>query len=247
MPAATGTASVSSDAFTRRSIRAWWADGLWDLALAGFWAITALWTYPLVIALAFPSWSWPWPFITKEPINPLKNEVAFWGAALLAVWIAYIFLAWLLVTGLKRRFVAPRLGDVRHAFFLPIGRSFGLIFAAAYALGCLALAFLFWKARGGPHLFSVFMIVSFAGVMYLVGRKFDIRRYRWIAAAGSGLCIAAELLTTNAVYLEGPKHFLDVSPFYGNPSLPSLIWAALLLISGITAFRRVLRLPYAQT
>jgi hypothetical protein len=237
---------VPVDSYSDRATRAWWADGLWELAMAGFWAITALWLHPLVQTLAFPSWTWPWPFITEEHINPLGTQVTLWVIGLFFMWMTYIFLAWVLIGRVKRRFVAPRLGDVRHKFFLPMGRSFGFFFFAVYFLGCVVLSILFWKVKGGPHLFSVFGIASFAGVMYLVGRKFDLRRFRWVAIIGTILCVSAEMLTTTAVYLDGPKYFMDVSPLYGNPSLICLIWAGMLLLSGFIAVRRTLRLPHAE-
>jgi hypothetical protein len=237
---------VPVDEYSRRTVRAWWADGLWDLALAGFWLLTGALVYPLIRTLDFPSWTWPWPFITEEHINPLSMEITLWAAGLFFIWIGYIFLAWLLIERVKRRLVAPRLGDVRHKFILPMGRSFGLIFFAVYVLECVVLTALFWKVKGGPHFFSVFGIASFAGVMYLVGLKFNIRRYRWIAVIGSAATVLAELATTNAVYMEGPKNFMDVSPLYGNPSLPCLIWAGILLVSGVITLRGILRLPYAE-
>jgi hypothetical protein len=238
--------AVSVDNYSHQAIRAWWADGLWELAMAGFWAITALWLYPLVQTLAFPSWTWPWPFITKEHINPLSTQIAVWAIGLFLMWMAYIFLARRLIDLVKRRFVAPRLGDVRHKFFLPLGKSFGLIFFAVYVVGCAVLSALFWKVKGGPHLFSVFGIASFAGVVYMVGLKFDLPRFRWVSIAGTACCVLAELATTSAVYLDGPKNFLDVSPLYGNPSLACLIWAVMLVVSGIATLRGILRLPYAE-
>jgi len=237
---------VSVDSFSDRATRAWWADGLWELAMAGFWAITALWLYPLVQTLAFPSWAWPWPFITEEHNNPLSTQITLWAIGLFLIWMAYIILAWFLIGRVKRRFVAPRLGDVRQKFPLPMRRSFGLIFFAVYVLGCVVLSALFWKVKGGPQLFSVFGIASFAGVMYLVGRKFDIRRFRWVSIIGTVSSVLAELLTTNAVYMDGPKNFMDVSPLYGNPSLICLIWAGILVVSGSVTLHRILRLPHAE-
>ncbi len=238
--------AVSVDNYFQRTLRAWWADGLWELAMAGFWAITALWLYPLVQTLAFPSWTWPWPFITEEHINPLSTQITLWAIGLFLIWMAYIFLAWLLISRVKQRYVAPRLGDVRHKFFLPLGRSFGLVFFAVYVLACVLLSALFWRVLGGPHLFSVFGIASFSGVLFMVGIKFDIRRFRWISILGTAGCVLAELATTSAVYMDGPKNFMDVSPLYGNPSLPCLIWAGMLVVSGIITLRGILRLPYAE-
>ena len=61
--------------YSRRAARAWWADGLWDLAVAGFCFLTAVWIYPLVRTQDFPSWTWPWPFVTQEHINPLMKVI----------------------------------------------------------------------------------------------------------------------------------------------------------------------------
>ena len=47
-------------------------------------------------------------------------------------------------------------------------------------------------------------------------------------------------------FMEGPKNFMDASPLYGNPSLPCLIWAGVLVVSGLVTLRGILRLPYAE-
>jgi hypothetical protein len=236
----------STDNYSNRAVRSWWADGFWDLAMAGFWLITAVWLYPLVRTLDFPSWTWPWPFITEESINPMSREITLWIASLFGIWIIYIVSAKLLIDRLKRRFTAPRLGDVRHAFFLPVGRSFGLIFLALYVAGCAALVGLFWTVKGGPHFFSAIGIASFGGILFLLGKRFDIPRYLWLAGVGTASCILVELLTTRADYQLGPRNFFDVSPLLGNPSLVCLIWAALLVAGGILTVRNVLRLPNAE-
>src|SRR4030042_671912 len=212
------SSTVPPEEYSRRTVRAWWADGLWDLALAGFWILTAVWLYPWVRPVAFPPWTSPWPFITHEQINPSGNEISLWGFALFPIWISYAFLAHFLVERMKRVYVAPRLGDVHLKFLLPLERGFAFLYLATYVLGSFLLGVLFWKLKGGPHFFSFFIISSFAAVLFLLGRRYQIRRYPWIAAIGTAGCVLAELLTTNAVYLNGPKNFLDVSPFYGNPS-----------------------------
>ena len=104
----------------RRTVRAWWADGLWDMAVAGFCGLTAVWLFPLVRVLAFPAWTWPWPFVTEETVNPMRQEIALWALGMLAVWAVFSFVAYWVVSWLKRRFVATRLGDVRFKFILPI-------------------------------------------------------------------------------------------------------------------------------
>jgi hypothetical protein len=234
------------DEYSRRATRSWWADGFWDLAMAGFWLLAALWLYPLVRTMDFPSWTWPWPFLTGETVNPLSREITLWFVIMLGVWIVYIVAAKLIIDCLKRKITAPRLGDVRHDFFLPVGKGFALLFLAVYVLGCVFLAGVFWKLLGGPHLFSAIGIAAFAGVLFLLGRKFSIRRYQWVSVIGMILCILAEMLTTAADYLKGPQNFMEASPLYGNPSLICLVWAGVLAISGVIALRSVLRLPHAE-
>jgi hypothetical protein len=232
--------------FTRTAVRAWWLDGLWDLALAGFWLATALWIFPLVRTTAFPSRTWPWPFVTKETVDPLGTEIAIWTAGLFVLWLAYILIARFIVDRLKRRFIAPRTGDVRHPFFLPVGRGLTAVFMLVYLFGCVLLGGLFWFAKGGPRLFDVFVIAAFGGILLVLGGRFQIRRYYWMAAAGVGASILAELITTNAVYRNGPRNFLDVSPLFGNPSLVCMIWSGVLLIGGTITLLRTLRLPHAE-
>lgn len=50
----------------------------------------------------------------------MQAEVTLWLAATLIIWGGYVYLAYRLVSWLKRRFVASRLGDVRFNFMLPI-------------------------------------------------------------------------------------------------------------------------------
>jgi hypothetical protein len=232
--------------FTRTAVRAWWADGLWDLALAGFWLITALWVFPLIRTAAFPSWTWPWPFLTRETDNPLAGAIGLWTAALFLIWAVYIFLARLAINLLKRRLIAPRLGDVRHSFLLPVGRGFAVVFLLVYLAGIVLLGGLLWGLKGGPRIYDVFVIAAFAGAIFLVGWRFRIRRYLWMSAVGTVLCLLAEMITTNAIYRNGPRNFLDVSPLYGNPSLVCLVWTAVLLVGGTIALLRTLRLPRAE-
>jgi hypothetical protein len=240
------TAVTPPDELTRRATRAWWADGFWDLAMAGFWFLTAVWLYPLVRTMDFPSWTWPWPFVTAEQVNPLSREITWWVVILFGIWIFYIVSAKLLIDRLKRLFTAPRLGDVRHLFFLPVGRSFGFIFLAVYVTSGAVITSLFWLVKGGPHFFSAIGIASFGGILFLLGKRFGIPRYLWLAGLGTAACILVELLTTRADYQLGPRNFFDVSPLLGNPSLVCLIWSGVLLLSGVIALRSVLRLPHAE-
>lgn len=230
----------------RRTVRAWWADGLWDLAIGGFLVVTAVWLYPLVFAFAFPSWTWPWPFTTQETINPMQAEVTLWLAATLIIWGGYVYLAYRLVSWLKRRFVASRLGDVRFNFMLPIDSQTIAAYAALYALGSILVMVLLAWLKDGPRLATTFCLVAPASLLFVLGRTYALARYRWVAALGLVLALAMEFLTTTAVYLQGPTNFMDVSPLLGNPSLPLLVWAGVLLVSGSLAFYQTMRLPHVS-
>lgn len=230
----------------RRTVRAWWADGLWDLAMAGFLAVTAVWLYPLMRAFAFPSWTWPWPFTTQETTNPMQTEVALWAMATLAIWAGYVYFAYWLVSWLKRRFIASRLGDVRFNFVLPIESRTIAAYVALYALGSFLVMLLLAWLKDGPRLVTAFCLVAPVSLLFVLGRTYTLARYQWVASLGLVLALAMEFLTTTAVYLEGPTHFMNVSPILGNPSLPLLVWAGVLLVSGSFAFYQTMRLPHAN-
>lgn len=83
-------------------------------------------------------------------------------------------------------------------------------------------------------------------LLFVFGRASALARYRWVAALGLVLALAMEFLTTTAVYLQGPTNFMDVSPLLGNPSLPLLVWAGVLLVSGSLAFYQTMRLPHVS-
>ena len=68
-----------------------------------------------------------------------------------------------------------------------------------------------------------------------------------VALAGCELSISLELaLTTSAAYLKGPVNLLDVSSIYSSFTLPFLVWAGGLTLSGIYALYQTLRLPHAN-
>lgn len=228
----------------RRTVRAWWADGLWDMAVAGFCGLTAVWLFPLVRVLAFPAWTWPWPFVTEETVNPMRQEIALWALGMLAVWALFSFVAYWVVSWLKRRFVATRLGDVRFKFILPIENRILPIFIASYLLISFLVMGLFWLTTGGPRISSAFCVVAPAAMLFTIGKIYELPRYQWVAVLGVALAIGAEFFTTTAVYLEGPTNFLDVSATVGNPSLPLLVWAGVFLLSGLLAFYQTMRLPH---
>lgn len=230
--------------YLRRTVRAWWADGLWDLAMAGFVAVTAVWIHPLIRALAFPAWTWPWPFTTQEAVDPMQQEITLWSLGTLVIWGIFILLAYRLVNWLKRRFVAPRQGDVRFNFVLPIESRVVAIYMAVYLLGSLLAMGLFGLVKGGPHFAAAFCAVAPASMLLAIGGIYNLPRYQWVAVLGLGFSLLAEFFTTTAVYLQGPINFMDVSPIWGNPSLPLLVWAGILLVSGSLAFFQTMRLPH---
>ncbi|MBK8903443.1 MAG: hypothetical protein IPM53_19830 [Anaerolineaceae bacterium] len=238
--------SETLNKYLRRTVRAWWADGLWDLAMAGFLAVTAMWLYPLIRAVAFPSWTWPWPFTTQETIYPMHAEIIVWAMATLVIWSGYVYLAYRVVSWLKRRFVASRLGDVRFNFMLPIENRAIAVYVALYLLGSvLVMALLAWL-KDGPRLAAALCIVAPASLLFVLGKTYALARYRWVAGLGLGLSLLAEFFTTTAVYHQGPTNFMDVSPIVGNPSLPLLVWAGVLLVSGAFAFYQTMRLPHVS-
>jgi len=237
----TAMPAVPLDEYTKRAVRAWWADGLWDFAMAGFFAVTALWAYPLVRVLAFPAWTWPWPFITQEPINPLQREITLWGLMILPVWVVYFLAANVLIRKLKARWIAPLTGDVRHAFFLPVEkRIFGLHVLTYAALLALTYGLCLWL-KGGSHWWSLIFIASPTGILYIVGDRYRLPRYRWMALAGFAVGLLLELVATaNADYTRGPQHFFEVAPDYGNPAIPLAVWTIVCIVGGAAALRRTL-------
>lgn len=239
------TTSLPLPEYTRRSVRAWWADGLWDLAMAGFFAVTAAWLHPLVWVSFFPSWTWPWPFATLEPVNPRQTEFMLWGLGTLGVWIVYTWAAYQLVNHLKQRLIAPRLGEVRFKFFLPVERKILVVYLGCYLVSVPLLIQLYQSVKGGLHLFSAIAALA-PGLLFAIGWVYRLPRYQWAALAGCGISLLLELaLTTSANYQRGPVNFLDVSPRYGSFTLPFLVWAGVLTISGLSALYQTLRLPYA--
>ncbi|MBN2004195.1 MAG: hypothetical protein JXA21_12635 [Anaerolineae bacterium] len=237
--------AIPLEEYTKRAVRAWWADGLWDFAMAGFFAVTAVWVYPLVRVLAFPSWTWPWPFITQEPVNPMQREIMLWGVMILPVWIVYFLVANVLIRKLKARWIAPHTGDVRHAFFLPVEKRIFWLHVLIYAILLAATAGLCVWLKGGSHWWSLIFITSPTGVLYLVGLRYHLQRYRRMALAGFGIGLFLEFVATgNADYARGPQHFFDVAPNYGNPAIPLIVWTAVCIVGGTLALRQTLRQPH---
>lgn len=232
--------SVTLNDYTRKTIRLWWADGLWDMAMAGFFALTALWIHPLVRALSFPSWTWIWPFRTAETVNPMGGRILLWSLGILPVWWLYAWGAYRLVQAVKSRLSAGA-GEVRHGFWLPVERSVYLVHTLVSAGGIILLSLVFSLGKNGPHFLSACFIAAPAGILYAIGRTYRLPRYRYAALAGLIGGAALETLTTDAVYLEGPRQILDVSPQFGNPALPFAVWAVVMTVTGLWAVIRTAR------
>jgi len=240
----TSTTPISLDHLTRRTVRTWWADGLWDFAVTGFMLLLAGWLYYLVRVIAFPTWTWPWPFTTDEVVNPRQTEIMLYSLAIIPISAAYMWATFRLVTLLKSRWLASRQGDVRHSFWLKVPPSTYAAYLISYLGYFVAIAALINGVTGGARLFSAALIAAPAAVLVIFGIAYSLPRY-WLAGALGGLtCLALELLAaTNADPMAGPRGFFDVSPEMGNPAIPALVWAAAFLISGIAGLSAVLRKP----
>jgi hypothetical protein len=232
------------DDYTRHAVRTWWADGLWDLAMAGFFALAAVWTYLLVRVWAFPSWTWPWPFTTREVVNPRQWEISLWALGFFPLILGYAWCAYKLVDWLKSQVVAPQQGRVRHPFWLPLESRAYLLNVGLTLLSLGLFIGLCVQFKNGPHFLSACFAVAPIGILFAVGRYYRLPRYQWLSLAGALGCLTLELLfTLPANYQSGPRSFVEVSPLMGNPALPCAMWAAACLISGLTGLYRTLRTP----
>lgn len=238
----TMSARLMPDQLTRRSVRAFWDDGLWDLASVGVAIITAIWGHAFVRLMAFPHRTWPWPFETEQ--SGARGTYEFWLllGAYIAVIVLYVWCAWKVVLRLKAKWVEPHTGEVRHPFLLTLEpKTLGLYFVL-YLGGIAALAGVYSLLLGGPHMYSAIFTMSPVAITYAIGHVYDLNRYKWIAIIAFLLCIGLELLlTTPAVPMRSPVNFLDVSPEYGSATLPMIVWAVMWTISGVvgmSTFRR---------
>ncbi len=241
-------ASPSIDTFTRRAVRSWWMDGLWDIAVSGFFALIGVYFYYLVQLFAFPSYSWPWPFITEQVVNPLSVEIRLFvlgGALLLGL---YTWLSFKLVQVLKRLWIAPRLGDVRHKFWMNVSLKVYLVYVFMLLAGWFIFSGLSQFLLGGGRFLAVICGVAPAAITLALGIAYDLPRYRWSAGLGLLAWVAVEFFfTTTADYMSGPVNFFDVSSELGNPGLPFLIWGGVFLVSGVVAFIRTMQAPHEQS
>ena len=226
--------NTAIDRYLKRAVRAYWEDGLWDLACVGIFLLIGLWGGAYVRFVAFPEHTWPfW--------KTAGREVVWLGLLILIAGIAvYIFFAWHVVRRLKRWLIFPRAGQAEHRFFLPVERSLWVRYFLLYGLGLGLLYALFYATRGGMRVLSVPFIVSPAAICLVLGSLYAIRRYLWIGAAGLLLAGALELfVTTTASAQAGPLNALDVLPAWGSPVLACIAWALMFLLSGVIGLRQV--------
>jgi hypothetical protein len=221
---------------TDRTVRAFWLDGLWDLALFGTLMITGIWGIFYVQFVAFPESAWPF-------LHELGRDSIWLGLLVLIVTLViYNWAAWIVVKRLKRLFIAPYFGHAEHRYFMPVGTKVYLWYILLYFAGIGLLYGLFAWIKGGAHVMSVPFIISPAAALSVVGRKYAIRRYEWLAGIGLLLSVLMELLFTwPASYPHGPQNFLNVRAEWGSPALPCFIWAAIFLVSGWIGFITVRR------
>jgi hypothetical protein len=227
------------DQLTKRAVRSFWVDGLWDVAIGGMLLLIGVWGMLYVQFVAFPSWTWPFG-------QEMGGEVVWLGLLILVSALAiYIWIAWIIVKKLKRILVSPYRGHAEHRFFLPVDQKVYVWYFILYIVGLGLLYALFTWSKGGFSVMSVPLIISPAAILWATGRIYGIRRYQGIAVLGLILALSLELLlTTTANYTLGPRNFLDVLPQWGSPALPSFIWAAMFTLSGLIGYVDIRRLRH---
>jgi hypothetical protein len=237
----TQPSSISLQSLTQRSVRAWWADGLWDLAVAGFCLLTAAWVHVFVRVYSFPTWTWPWPFITAETVNPMQVQFLLWVVGFIPFCAAYTYGAYRLVAMLKTRWLASRQGDVRHPFWLKVEPRVWVLYLFGYLGLFVVLTWLTLAVTGGAHLFSTIVIAAFTAILLALGSTYALSRYLWGGAIGLVIGMLVELFaTTHAETMVGPRNLLDVGAMYGNPAIPLLIFAGVFVITGLVGLVQVL-------
>ncbi|NIM95416.1 MAG: hypothetical protein GTO18_17100 [Anaerolineales bacterium] len=227
------------DQITKRAVRTFWMDGLWDFVAAGAFLIIGTWGMYYVQYVAFRESTWPF-------LRELGRDSIWLGPLVLVLLLAvYFMIARLIVKALKRRWIAPLTGYVEHRYFLTADPRVYLWYFILYLSGIGLLYGLFVLTKGGAHVMSVPFIMSPAAILWALGRMYGIRRYQWISVIGLASTILLELLITwPASYQYSPESFLNVRPEWGGPALPCFIWAILLVVSGTIGFINVRRGRY---
>jgi hypothetical protein len=225
---------ASPDEYIGRAVRAWWTDGLWDIAMAGLWVLIAIWAYIFVRIVAFPVRTWPWPFITDEAINPMELEIWLWVLGIIPVMMTYVWGAYKLVQAIRVKLATSTVGYVSHPFFLPLSPRVYITYVGLCLTGIVLLAGTYAISTYGPRFASVVFTVVPASLLLAVGQVYRLARYRWMSLIGLVLSVALEVSSTSPAMIDqGPTSFLDVSPLIGNPALPLSVWAVVCLCGGM--------------
>ncbi len=222
------------DHLTKRSVRSFWMDGLWDLVTAGMLLIIAFWGFYYLKFVAFPRWTWPF-------FQDSGRTIVWIGLLILVLGLnVYFWIMWFVLKKLKSRLIYPYTGVAEHRFFLPMDTKVYIWYGIIYIMGLGILYGMFSLVKGGFSVMSIPFIISPAAILVGVGWFYGIRRYLWIAVIGLSLALVLELFfTTQADYIAGPRNFLDLLPQWGSPTLPCLVWAVLFTISGLIGFINV--------
>ena len=225
---------------TNLAVRSFWMDGLWDLAVVSVFLLIGLWGVYYVNFVAFHRSTWP-------AFQGLGQNFVWLGLLILIIALVLLIgMAWIIVKYLKRTVISPYTGHVEHRFFMRMDRKVYLWYFVLYGIGVGLLYGLFTWLKGGLYVMSVPFIISPAAILWAIGRIYDIRRYQIIAIIGLVLAVLLELLlTTRADYMAGPRNLFDVIPAWGCPTLPCLIWAIMLSISGLVGLIGIRRLKHA--
>lgn len=233
----TDHAGVSNlDQLTKRAVRSFWMDGLWELAIGGAFLLVGFWGMLYVQFVAFPDSTWT--FLSGIG----KNSIWLGLLGLVIVLALYIWFAWVVVKRLKRIWISPYMGHAEHRFFMPVESKVYWWYFILYLSGIGLLYGLFAWTKGGAHVMSVPFIMSPAAIFWAIGRIYSIRRYQWFSIIGLLSAIFLELLLTwPTAYQKGPQNFLNVRPEWGSPALPCFVWSTLFLISGLIGFLHVRR------
>ena len=122
---------------TKRAVRAFWMDGLWDLASVGALILIGVWGMFYVQFTAFPVSVWPF-------LSQLGRNAIWLGLLGLAIGLAiYFWFAWIVVNKLKRLWISPYVGHAQHRFIQPVkpksicGISSCICQELDYCMGCL--------------------------------------------------------------------------------------------------------------
>jgi len=236
--------AVAPEEYTRRTVRAFWEDGLWDFATGGALLLMGWWLDVLRQLMSFPIWTWPWPFRGPGQHFDTSWQVSAWSLAAVVGTAVYAWLAWRVVLWLKERWVAPHIGSVRHPFFLRLEPRFLFTYLGLYLASLALLSLLFDWLKGGPHFLSLTIATAFSAAYLALGHTYRLPRYVVLSVLGLLSSVALELNTYPASYQRGAMSAWEVDPFAGSPALACLTFAVLLVGSGVVGLLSVRRGEY---